>query len=140
MLRTDGQPTLEEIVALSGLKPSLVICVLTTGNSVISIDARMFDDPHAKLRNVLIHKDPLPDDAVFANMRSERMQAILRQALDPRECDVMMKRLGFGCEVMTLEEIAQEYGLSRERIRQIEAIAEKKLRKIPWKQQLAQLC
>ena len=138
-VKNGRQPTPKEIVALSGLKPSLVTCVLTTGNSVISIDARMFDDPHAKLRNVLIHTDALPDDAVFANTRSERMQAILKQALDSRECDIMMKRLGFECEPMMLEEIAQEYGLSRERIRQIEAIAKKKLCKMPWKQQFDQM-
>ena len=52
----------------------------------------------------------------------------LFQNLKPKEADVLKKRFGFDCEPMTLEELGKEYGVTRERIRQIEARAIKTLR------------
>jgi RNA polymerase primary sigma factor len=51
--------------------------------------------------------------------------------LDAREQNILRKRFGYdGGEGMTLEEIGEEYGVTRERIRQIEAVALKKLRRM----------
>lgn len=69
-----------------------------------------------------------PDDVI----QNEEVAALVRTALrrlTPREEQVIRLRFGFGCEVMTYEEIASKFGLvSRERIRQIEAKALRRLK------------
>jgi RNA polymerase primary sigma factor len=51
--------------------------------------------------------------------------------LDVREQNILRKRFGYdGGDGLTLEEIGQEYGVTRERIRQIEAVALRKLRRM----------
>lgn len=57
------------------------------------------------------------------------MSLIDRAKLDDRELEIILKRHGFAGESMTLERIGQEQGLTRERIRQIEAKALDKLRR-----------
>ncbi len=57
-------------------------------------------------------------------------QVLVREhlkCLEPREADVINKRFGIGCSEHTLEEIGQIYGVTRERIRQIETKAMEKL-------------
>jgi RNA polymerase primary sigma factor len=54
------------------------------------------------------------------------LQAVIQQMLkelDPRQADVLRRRFGIGCDEHTLEEIGQLYGVTRERIRQIETKA-----------------
>lgn len=58
----------------------------------------------------------------------EYFRKLLKDILPDREYDVIKKRFGFDCEPMTLEEIAHLYGLTRERIRQIEGKAIKRIR------------
>jgi len=70
-----------------------------------------------------------PEEAVSHGEIAERIQAILA-TLSPREEKVLRKRFGIGEKRgHTLEEIGKEFGVTRERIRQIEAKALKKLRK-----------
>jgi len=68
---------------------------------------------------------PLPDEHLFQTLDHKDLLALLRTALTPRERDILEKR--FWGE-KTLSEIGAEYDLSRERVRQLEAQAFKKLR------------
>lgn len=69
------------------------------------------------------------EDSVINNMLNEEIMAILPKILKPVEVEVIQKRFGFNGETrMTLEEIGQQRGVTRERIRQIEAKAIAKLK------------
>lgn len=69
------------------------------------------------------------EDSVINNMLNEEIMAILPKILTPVEVEVIQKRFGFNGETrMTLEEIGQQRGVTRERIRQIEAKAIAKLK------------
>lgn len=69
------------------------------------------------------------EDSVINNMLNEEIIAILPKILTPVEVEVIQKRFGFNGETrMTLEEIGQQRGVTRERIRQIEAKAIAKLK------------
>ncbi|MBP9864884.1 MAG: RNA polymerase sigma factor RpoD/SigA [Candidatus Omnitrophica bacterium] len=79
--------------------------------------------------------DLLPDDASHGPelqmeemLKSDRIRDFLQQ-LDERERKILLLRFGLGKdEPKTLEEVAQEFGITRERVRQIESLAIKKLR------------
>jgi hypothetical protein len=60
----------------------------------------------------------------------ERMLSLFRRELSPHEARILRWRLGIDCEMMTLQEIGDRLGVSRERIRQVEAVAKSKLRKV----------
>jgi RNA polymerase primary sigma factor len=69
-----------------------------------------------------------PEEAVMQGNLSEEIHKILA-TLTPREETILRKRFGIGEEkAHTLEELGQQFGLTRERIRQIEARALRKLR------------
>jgi len=61
-------------------------------------------------------------------MHKEILKVIDESILNDREKDIIKRRAGFYGRPQTLQEIAKEYGLTRERIRQIEAKAYRKLR------------
>lgn len=69
-----------------------------------------------------------PEKSMGDTMREERIQHILK-TLDERERKILTLRFGLaGEEPHTLEEVAKEFGITRERIRQIEVVALKKFR------------
>lgn len=70
-----------------------------------------------------------PAKIVLHAMLREDLQRAMRNVLSGREVQVVERRFGLGTwDVTTLEEIAADFGLSRERIRQIQTKALKKLR------------
>ena len=111
--------------------------------------ATFADLPPERVRKILaIPEDPLPMDdpgiveEVCATADAEaptpegnatiaQMQLLLGEHLDrltPREAAVLRRRFGIECDGHTLEEVGREFGVTRERIRQIEAKALRKLR------------
>ena len=71
---------------------------------------------------------PLPDDWLFLQEQRDTLSAVLGKYLKPRERKVIEKRYGFYGDSMTLEEAGEEFNVVRERIRQIECKALRKLR------------
>jgi len=69
----------------------------------------------------------LQDEQVEMAILNERIEKVLA-TLKEQEADVIRMRFGLGCEPHTLALVGQKYGVQRERIRQIEAKALRKLR------------
>ncbi|WP_025619843.1 sigma-70 family RNA polymerase sigma factor [Salinispora cortesiana] len=132
--RLGREPTLDELADATGMEPGKVQAMLELGQPVLSIDLLLSADGDLRLSDVLIHdeeRDGRTDPAVIiehATLRGE-IDRILRTVLPDRAANVIRRRFGLdtGAEE-TLDDIAADYGISRERIRQIQEKAMSKLR------------
>jgi RNA polymerase primary sigma factor len=111
------------------LSEDKVRMILRIAKEPISMDTPVFDDDDARLGDMIEdHSTMAPGDAaVYAGLREATREAF--QALTPREAKVL--RMRFGIEMSTdhtLEEVGLQFDVTRERIRQIEAKALRKLR------------
>ena len=77
---------------------------------------------------LLVNKGPLPGHEKSKQETKEYLNTVMSDVLEDRERDILRARYGFDGDVMTLEEISHYYGLTRERIRQIQHLGLKKLR------------
>jgi RNA polymerase primary sigma factor len=130
MRREIGEdPTPEQLAARTGISPRKVASLLNTTQEPISLDMPVGDEENTSLGSLLYDKtSPDPqEELIEAEMRDE-IDSIL-QTLDDREQLIMRKRFGFdGEDTYVLQQIGEELNISRERVRQIEAQALRKLR------------
>lgn len=76
------------------------------------------------------NRDPLPDEEALANVTRQTLEAAMNRWLRPREKEVLALRFGFdNGELRTLEQVGQIFGVSRERVRQIQSDALEKLKR-----------
>ena len=68
------------------------------------------------------------DDLIFAHEAAAAVTTAIADQLNPREAKIICMRFGIGCDEMTLDEVGQTFGVTRERIRQIEVAALRKLK------------
>ncbi|PID71971.1 MAG: RNA polymerase subunit sigma [Desulfobulbus propionicus] len=123
------EPTPEEIAEQLGTDVEKVTVALKTARDAISLDAPVSDEEDAMLSDFIednAHPDP-QDNSMTESLK--RCLCKVMGSLTPREEKVLRMRYGIeiGCD-HTLEEVGQCFSVTRERIRQIEAQAIKKLR------------
>ena len=96
-----------------------------------SLNLTLSEDGEGEMMDTLVDTSPGPEEISVANDQTENRLAVLRlalKALNPRELRVIeARRLVESEEVLTLEDLSYEFGVSRERVRQIEARALEKL-------------
>ncbi len=121
------EPTLEEIAEEASLPLTQAREVRSAARASSSLDQPVGDQEDATLGDFVAGDGPLPDETVEDTLRSEILaQALL--ALGERERRVIVYRYGLDdAEPKTLEEIGRRLGLTRERVRQIEVEALKRL-------------
>jgi RNA polymerase primary sigma factor len=95
-----------------------------------SLDREIGDGTHLGELVATLHLAPTPEEVLHPKYSRQRVERLLTRAgLTEREADVMRRRSGLvGGERQTLEEIGEEYGVSRERIRQLETRARDRLK------------
>jgi RNA polymerase primary sigma factor len=122
------EPALEEISAKAGLPLEKVRKIMKVSNEPISIETPIGDDD-SKLGDFIADpKSPSPFEELVSISTKEEIDKVL-STLTPREEKVIRMRLGIGEKTdYTLEEVGDVFGLTRERIRQIEAKALRKLK------------
>ncbi len=123
------EPTPEEIAAKMEMPLDKVRKVLKIAKEPISLETPIGEDEDSHLGDFIEDKALLsPSDAVTNINLSEQTRRVL-QTLTPREEKVLRMRFGIGeSSDHTLEEVGQDFNVTRERIRQIEAKALRKLR------------
>lgn len=84
------------------------------------------------LRDIVSDSGFLIEDMIQEKYDFEKFLIYMKETLTERELDILFKRSGCFDERMTLQEIGDEYGINRERVRQIEIKAIKKLRKTEY--------
>jgi RNA polymerase primary sigma factor len=122
-------PSVEEIATEMGLTPEKVREVMKISQDPISLETPIGEEEDSHLGDFI--EDPeavAPAEAASVMLLKEKMQDVL-QNLSERERRVLVLRYGLeDGHQRTLEEVGQEFGVTRERIRQIEAKALRKLR------------
>ena len=123
------EPTPEEIAEKMELPVEKVRKVLRIAKEPISLETPIGEEEDSHLGDFIEDKSiPTPGDAVTQLNLSEQTQRILT-TLTPREEKVLRMRFGIGEKSdHTLEEVGKNFSVTRERIRQIEAKALRKLR------------
>lgn len=130
------EPKPEEIAYKSGLHLKSVRNVGNALHSVVSIEAPMGNDESTLKDFIPDLKLPSPLAELVSVSLKEEVDKVLA-TLKPKEEKVIRMRLGIGEETeFTLEEVGEVFGLTRERIRQIEAKALKRLRHVSRRKRL----
>jgi RNA polymerase primary sigma factor len=123
------EPTPEEVAFLLDTSPEVVEDALKVSSHHISMDAPIYDDEVSNLYDVLLNEDSLsPDKGLMKVSLCKEIERTL-STLAEREADVIRYYFGLsGKKQHTLEEIGDEFGLTRERVRQIKEKTIKKMR------------
>ena len=124
----ERRPSVEEISEEINLPEEKVDEAMSANTRHVSVDAPFTDGDEGSLRDVLVNESsPMADRQLVV----ESLQAEIKQALrilNERERNVIEAFFGINSPEMTLEEIGEKYGLTRERVRQIKEKAIRRLR------------
>ena len=124
------EPTPEEIAKEMEVEPTKVREIMKISQKTTSLETPIGDDKDSYLGDFIPDETQLsPYDATSIKMLEENVDEVL-ESLSDREARVLRMRFGLdeSKRPMTLEEVGREFGVTRERIRQIEAKALKKLK------------
>jgi RNA polymerase primary sigma factor len=123
------RPTPEEIAAEMDMEPRKVQWMLKVSWRPLSLERPVGEDEDSELGS-FIEDDatPTPTRTAYRNLLGEKLDEML-STLSPREARILRLRFGLlNGRSYTLEEVGQKFGLTRERIRQIEGKALRRLR------------
>ncbi len=124
----ERKPSPEELAESLELPADKVADTLRVSGRHVSVDAPFVDGEDNSLLDVLVNNDsPNADRAlIMESLAKEIFRALA--TLTERESDIIRLFFGIGCQEMTLEEIGERFGLTRERVRQIKEKAIRRLR------------
>jgi RNA polymerase primary sigma factor len=123
------EPTQEEIAAEMKIPVEKIVEIQTIAQDTVSLETPINDDQESNL-GTFIEDDRMASPSELVNQRAlrEQLKEVLK-TLTPREEKVIRLRYGIDDgRARTLEEVGKEFNVTRERIRQIEAKALRKLR------------
>ena len=125
---TERTPSPEELANVLDLPKEKVSDTLRVSGRHVSVDAPFSDGEDNNLLDVLVNTDsPNADRGLINESLSTEVERALATLTD-RERDIIRYFFGIGCPEMTLEEIGEKFGLTRERVRQIKEKAIRRLR------------
>ncbi len=135
------EPTMEQIALAIGISPNKLTTLIQSSQDMLSLDMRVGDGENTTLGNLLRDKsEGDPEDKVLSDEMIGELRGIMGE-LSERERRVMSCRLRINGseEPLLRDELARELQISRERIRQIEIQAIKKLRAVAQRRRLKDL-
>ena len=124
----ERQPTNEELSEMIDVPKDKISDTLRVGSRHVSVDAPFVEGEDNSLLDVLPNDDSPSADRGLVNesLNTEIERAL--STLTDREREIVKSFFGIGCQEMTLEEIGERFGLTRERVRQIKEKAIRRLR------------
>jgi RNA polymerase primary sigma factor len=128
--RLAREPTQDELADALGVSASDIEEIVPVARPHVSLDAPLVESDDSSLLDILADDEaPTPDDALRSAGLSQSLEAAMSQLLD-REVDILRAYFGLdGNEPRTLEEIGEQMGVTRERVRQIKQRALSKIRR-----------
>lgn len=124
----ERRPSPEELAEVLDLPAEKVADTLRVSGRHVSVDAPFVEGEDNSLLDVLVNDDsPIADRTLMNESLSTEVERALATLTD-RERDIIKLFFGINCQEMTLEEIGEKFGLTRERVRQIKEKAIRRLR------------
>ena len=124
----ERKPSAEELADRLDIQADKIVDTLRVSGRHVSVDAPFADGEENSLLDVLVNTDsPNADHTLIDESLSTEVERTLA-TLSQRESDIVRMFFGIGCQEMTLEEIGDRFGLTRERVRQIKEKAIRRLR------------
>jgi len=125
----ERKPSPQELAERLDIPVEKITDTMKVSGRHISVDAPFVEGEDNSLLDVMINDDsPDADRSLINESLSQEIERVLVHALSERERDIIKKFFGLGVPEMTLEEIGDEFGLTRERVRQIKEKAIQKLK------------
>ncbi len=127
------EPTEQELADATGLDPVRMVELQAAPGAPVSLELPVGEDEEQELGDVLADTESAsPEDIATTQTLKDEVQRVLEAVLTPRERLVLQLRFGLGNgQAHPLEQVGRELGITRERVRQIEAGALAKLRQPP---------
>ncbi|HAC41039.1 MAG: sigma-70 family RNA polymerase sigma factor [Bacteroidales bacterium] len=124
----ERQPTNEELSEMIDVPKDKISDTLRVGSRHVSVDAPFVEGEDNSLLDVIPNDDSPSADRGLVNesLNTEIERAL--STLTDREREIIKSFFGIGCQEMTLEEIGERFGLTRERVRQIKEKAIRRLK------------
>ena len=127
-------PSDHELAQITGLEEETIEAAKEANNKSTSIDAPLGnDEADSTIGDTLSSddKDYRSDSTVDSESLNQFIQDLLKEVLSERAQQVVRESFGIGCQEKSLEEIANEMGMTRERIRQVKEKAIRKIKHSP---------
>ncbi len=125
----ERMPSVEELSEQLEMPLEKVDDLLRNNGRHVSLDAPLTEGEEGTRLDVIPGEDiPVTDDGLIKESLFIELDSALKSILNERERAVITKSFGLGCTEMTLDEVAQDLNLTRERVRQIKDKALKHLR------------
>ncbi len=123
------EPSLEEIAEAMGISESKVVEIQKSAQDPVSLETPVGEEDDSKMGDFIVDESAKsPMEVASQNLLREQLLAVI-DTLTPREQQVIRERYGLmDGKAKTLEEVGKEFSVTRERIRQIEAKALRKLK------------
>jgi len=130
-------PTVEEMAVSLDVSPKKVENMIQVARRPVSLQMPIGDEEDDVLGDFIEDQEtPAPDETASQNLLREQLDGIL-EMLPPREARILQLRYGLiDGQVLTLNEVGRKMGVTRERVRQIEAQALNRLRRYGIQRQL----
>jgi len=127
------EPSELELAEATGLDPVRMVELQAAPGAPVSLELPVGEDEEQELGDVLPDTEAAsPEDVATTQTLKDEVQRVLESVLTPREQLVLQLRFGLGNgQAHPLEQVGRELGITRERVRQIEAGALAKLRQPP---------
>jgi RNA polymerase primary sigma factor len=127
--RFDRKPTIEELAEVLEVEPAKVEHMMRVARRPLSLELPTDDEGDSTLGDFIEDDEvPRPDDTATENLLKEHLLSVL-DSLPPREVRILQLRFGLlDGNSYTLEEVGDKMGVTRERVRQIQAQALSRLR------------
>lgn len=123
----ERKPSAEELAERLDVPVDKIADTLSVSGRHISVDAPFAEGEDGSLLDVLTNDSPSTDSILTQESLSREVERALRQ-LHEREREILKMFFGIGCREMSLEEIGEEFNLTRERVRQIKEKAIRRLK------------
>lgn len=124
----ERRPSAEELAEELDIPVDKISDTMKVSGRHISVDAPFVEGEDNSLLDVMINDDSPNADRILINESLAKEIDRALNTLTEREKEIVKKFFGIGCTEMTLEEIGDEFGLTRERVRQIKEKAIRRLR------------